>query len=141
VLIDGEQDIVDSAHHSPHGGKKHFRLQAGRGETVTLTQALAIPGGDWELSMCLMSRDSPTNNVGPDVTLDLLDERGRPVATDQSSSPDHLAPMGRYVRWTRRYRGLNAGDYTVKISTGKPSDKLFKQGWVDDLSLTLKTGR
>jgi len=135
VLIDGEQDVVDGVRHGPHVGKKHFRLQAGRGETVTLTQAVAIPAGDWELAMWLMSRDSVTNNIGPDVTLDLLDERAQPVAPDQVSSPDHLAPMGKYVRWTRRYPGLKTGDYTVKISTGTPSDKLFKQGWVDDVSL------
>lgn len=141
VLLDGENDIVDSARHAPHGGKKHFRLQAGRGETVTLTQQLAIPAGDWELAMWLMSRDSPTNNVGPDVTLDLLDAESKVVTPGSAASPDHLAQMGKYVRWARQYRGLKAGPYTLRISTGKPSDKLFKQGWVDDVSLLRITGQ
>ena len=134
ILIDSERDALDGVHHAPHGGDKHFRLQAG-GEIVTLTQQLAIPAGDWELSMWLMSRDSPANNVGPDVTLELLDADSKVVAPAAATSPDHLSPMGQYVRWTRQYRGLHTGNYTVKVSTGTPSDKLFKQGWVDDFSL------
>jgi len=136
-FVDTEQDIVDGAHHSPHGGKKHFRLQT----NVTLTQPLALPAGDFDLSMWVMSRPSPTNNIGPNVTFELLDSNSQPVRPSQASSPDYLSPMGKYVQWTRRYTGLKSGAYTVKVSTGAPVKGIFKQGWVDDFSLLQKTGR
>ena len=137
LLVDGEQDIVDGAHHSPHGGKKHFRLQT----NVTLTQPLALPAGDFDLSMWVMSRPSPTNNLGPNVTFELLDSDSQPVKPSQASSPDYLSPMGKYVQWTRQYTGLKSGAYTVKVSTGAPVKGIFKQGWVDDFSLLQKTDR
>ena len=136
-FVDTAQDLVDGAYHSPHGGKKHFRLQT----NVTLTQPLTLPAGDFDLSMWVMSRPSPTNNIGPNVTLELLDSNSQPVKPGQASSPDYLSPMGKYVQWTRQYTGLKSGAYTVKVSTGAPVKGTYKQGWVDDFSLLQKTAR
>jgi hypothetical protein len=141
VLVDSDLDMDnDGVHYTPHGGKKHFRLQGGREQTIALTQAVALPAGDYELSMWVMSRANADHNLGPNLTFELLDSDSRVVNPSQSSSPDCLSPKGVYVQWTRRYSGLKTGDYTVKISAGPAgADQQGKQGWVDDFRL-MQTG-
>ena len=140
VLIDSELEMDnDGVRYTPHGGKKHFRLQGGKDQTLSLTQAVALPAGDYELSMWVMSRANTNHNFGPNLALDLLDNNSQVVPPAQSSSPSPLSPKGTYANWTRLYTGLKTGEYTVKVSAGPTGPgQQGKQGWVDDFSLLPK---
>ncbi|MCX6872345.1 MAG: chitobiase/beta-hexosaminidase C-terminal domain-containing protein [Verrucomicrobia bacterium] len=142
VLLDSDLEMDnDGVHYTPHEGKKHFRLQGGKDQTINLTQATALPAGDYELSMWVMSRATPDNNLGPNLSLELLDGKQQVVKPADAASPDCLSPKGSYVKWTRRYAGLASGAYTVKFTAGPTDTVRGKQGWVDDFSLTQRTGR
>ncbi|HUX02776.1 MAG TPA: family 43 glycosylhydrolase [Phycisphaerae bacterium] len=142
VLVDADLEMDnDGVHYTPHGGKKHFRLQGGKDQTINLTQAVALPAGDYELSMWVMSRANSANNLGPNLSFELLDGASQVVKPANSSSPDCLSPKGAYVKWTRHYTGLESGAYTVKVSAGPTDTVQGKQGWVDDFSLMHKAGR
>ncbi|MCX6872380.1 MAG: family 43 glycosylhydrolase [Verrucomicrobia bacterium] len=142
VLVDSDLDMDnDGVHYTPHEGKKHFRLQGGKDQTINLTQAIALPAGDYEMSAWVMSRANSDNNLGPNLSLELLDGKQQVVKPANSSSPDCLSPKGAYVKWTRQYTGLASGAYTVKFSAGPTDTVRGKQGWVDDFSLLPKTGR
>ncbi|MCX6995671.1 MAG: chitobiase/beta-hexosaminidase C-terminal domain-containing protein [Kiritimatiellaeota bacterium] len=136
VLLDDDVKMDnDRGAYTPHDGKKHFRLQGGKDQTIYLTQAVALPAGDYALSMWVMSRANSANNLGSNLSLELLDGNAQVVKPVNSSSPDCLSPKGVYVQWTRQYSGLKTGAYTVKFSAGPTTTAQGKQGWVDDFSL------
>jgi alpha-L-fucosidase 2 len=89
--------------------------------------------------MWIANRSDPIHHLNSvasgQVTFQLLDSGNNVVTPGSSVSPDYDAPRGTYVQWTRTYKGLAAGTYTIKVFTGANTGSA-NQGMVDDFSLT-----
>ena len=108
------------------------RLQ---GPAAGLSQTVALAAGDYALGLWVQSRRLAGNQLDPGLTLELLDKAGKPVAPAVAASPAFTPPAG-WVNWTRSYKNLAPGTYTVRVrAAANPG----AQGWVDDFSL-MQTG-
>ncbi|MCX6874002.1 MAG: hypothetical protein NTW21_09370 [Verrucomicrobia bacterium] len=119
----------------PHQGNKMCRLQGP--VAVALSQTVALAAGDYSLGLWVQSRRLAGNQLDPGLTFGLLEKAGKPVAPAVATSPAFSPPAG-WVNWTRSYRKLPAGAYTVRVhAAANPGAR----GWVDDFSLVQKKDR
>ena len=121
---------------TPHEGIRQYQFQ--NSPDASLSQGVALSGGDYFLSMWIAARPrADFGIVAADVTFQLLDSSLAVVSPSSSVSPGFNYAAATYVNWTRNYTGLTAGNYTVRVATGigqgldQPN-----QGMVDDFSLT-----
>jgi len=121
---------------TPHEGIRQYQFQ--NSPDASLSQGVALSGGDYFLSMWIAARPrADFGIVARDVTFQLLDSSLAVVSPSSSVSPGFNYDTATYVNWTRSYTGLTAGNYTVRVATGigqgldQPN-----QGMVDDFSLT-----
>ena len=122
---------------TPHEGSRQYQFQ--NSPDASLSQGVALAGGDYFLSMWIAARpNSAAGIVAADVTFQLLDSSLAVVSPSSSVSPGFNYAAATYVNWTRNYTALTAGSYTVRVATGigqglgQPN-----QGMVDDFSLTV----
>jgi hypothetical protein len=119
---------------TPHQGTKQYQFQ--NTPDASLSQGVALSGGDYFLSMWIAPRPNSTNFlVAADVTFQLLDNTLAVVSPSSSVSPGFNYSAATYVNWTRNYTGLTAGNYTVRVATGIGQG--VNQGMVDDFSLAV----
>jgi hypothetical protein len=121
---------------TPHEGIRQYQFQ--NSPDASLSQGVALSGGDYFLSMWIAARPSFFGIVARDVTFQLLDSSLAVVSPSSSVSPGFNYDTPTYVNWTRNYTGLTAGNYTVRVATGfgqGPTEP--NQGMVDDFSLTV----
>ena len=123
---------------SPHRGSSQCQMQRDTGSTLSQTVRVPTPGS-YVLSMWIANRNDPTHHLktvgSGQVTFQLLDSGNKVLAPASSVSADYDAPRGTYVQWTRTYKGVTAGTYTVQVCTGTYPGSA-NQGMVDDFSLT-----
>ncbi|MCX6872379.1 MAG: discoidin domain-containing protein [Verrucomicrobia bacterium] len=121
--------------YTPHQHNKMCRLQGAA--AVGLSQTVALAAGDYALGMWVQSRRLAGNRLDPGLTFELLESSGKPVAPAVAASPAFTPPAG-WVNWTRSYKNLAPGTYTVCVrAAANPG----AQGWVDDFSLIQKKNR
>jgi len=119
---------------TPHGGNRQYQFQ--QSPDASLSQGVALSGGDYFLSMWIAARPrADFGIVAADVTFQLLDSSLAVVSPSSSVSPVFNYDTATYVNWTRSYTGLTAGNYTVRVATGVGRGNP-NQGMVDDFSLT-----
>ena len=118
---------------TPHGGIRQYQFQGS--PNASLSQGVALSGGDYFLSMWIAARPNSFGIVAEDVTFQLLDSSLAVVSPSSSVSPVFNYDTATYVNWTRSYTGLTAGNYTVRVATGVGRGNP-NQGMVDDFSLT-----
>jgi hypothetical protein len=119
---------------TPHGGNRQYQFQ--QSPDASLSQGVALSGGDYFLSMWIAARPNSFGIVAEDVTFQLLDSSLAVVSPSSSVSPVFNYDTATYVNWTRSYTGLTAGNYTVRVATGVGRGNP-NQGMVDDFSLTV----
>jgi hypothetical protein len=120
---------------TPHEGIRQYQFQ--NSPDASLSQGVALSGGDYFLSMWIAARPrADFGIVARDVTFQLLDSSLAVVSPSSSVSPGFNYDTATYVNWTRNYTGLTAGNYTVRVATGVGQGPP-NQGMVDDFSLTV----
>jgi hypothetical protein len=134
VIVSGDRVKGVDLGITPHEGIRQYQFQ--NSPNASLSQDVALSGGDYFLSMWIASRPLSTNFlVAADVTFQLLDNSLAVVSPSSSFSPGFNYDTATYVNWTRNYTGLTAGNYTVRVATG--TGQGVNQGMVDDFSLTV----
>ena len=119
----------------PFEGSNMFQIQATGGNFPSISQAVTLSSGDYDLSAYYGQRLN-NQNAPSAINFNLIDSTGEIVPPTAFVDP---VPDGTtYVQFTRNYTSLPAGSYTVTFEMESPGTII--QANVDAFTLVTATG-